>query len=149
MAQVALRNGLDPKDPDRVVLAVSIDPHGSPGERAVVVMSDYCFPDEDAGVAHILATDAFAECRLEDGVVTVDIMLFPSPARSDERINETDFPERSAREPLALRVLTVSGPTTHDELPDETLVYLTPLEELTEEDEPLIFAPAPDAAHSD
>lgn len=144
MAEVALRDGLDPKDPERVVLAVAIDPHGSTGERAVAVMGDYCFPDEEAGVGHILATDAFAECHLDGGVVTVDIMLYPSPARSDERINEADFPERSTREPLAIRVLRVTGTTTQDELPDETLVYMTPLDELTEEDEPLIFAPAPE-----
>jgi hypothetical protein len=145
MAEVALRTGLDPNDPERVVLAVAVDPDGSVGERAVAVMGDYCFPDEEAGVGHILATDAFVECRLDSGVVTVDFLLYPSPARSDERINEADFPERSTHEPLAIRVLRVTGTTTRDELPDETLVYLTPLDALTEEDEPLIFAPAPES----
>lgn len=144
MAELALRDGLDPKHPEQVVLAVAVDPDGSVGERAVAVMGDYCFPDEEAGLGHILATDAFVECRLDSGVVTIDFMLYPSPARSDERIDEADFPERSTREPLAIRVLRVTGTTTQDELPDETLVYMTPLDELTEEDEPLVFAPAPE-----
>ncbi|TDV43170.1 hypothetical protein [Actinophytocola oryzae] len=144
MAEVALRDGLDPKHPERVVLAVAIDPEGSAGERAVAVMGDYCFPDEEQGLGHILATDGFTECHLDDGVVTVDIMLYPSPARADPRIDEADFPDRSTREPLAIRVLRVTGTTTRHELPEETLVYLTPLTNLTEDDEPLVFAPAPE-----
>jgi hypothetical protein len=69
-------------------------------------------------------------------------MVFPSPATTDGSIDPADFPERSAHEPLAIRVLRVTGRTTHLELPDETLVYLTPLDQLTEEDEPLLFAPS-------
>jgi hypothetical protein len=143
MPEAVLRDGIDPEDPERVILAVVVDPHGSPGERAVMAVGDYCFPDEEANVAYILQTDAFTECDLKAGQLTVDFMVFPSPARSDGRIDETDFPERSTLEPLAIRVLRVTGRTTHNQLPDEVLVYTTPLDRLTEDDCPLIFAPPP------
>jgi hypothetical protein len=143
MPEVVLRDGIDPEDPERIVLAVVVDPDGSPGEQAVMAVGDYCFPDEEANVAHILQTDAFTECHLDAGKLTVDFMVFPSPARSAGRIDEADFPERSTREPLAIRVLRVTGRTTYDELPDEVLVYTTPLDQLTEEDCPLVFAPPP------
>jgi hypothetical protein len=90
MPELVLPDGIDPEDPERVVLAVVVDPEGSLGERAVMAVGDYCFPDEEANVAHILQTDAFIECALEA---------------------------------------------------DEVLVYTTPLDRLTEEDCPLIFAP--------
>jgi hypothetical protein len=144
MPEVVLRDGIDPNDPERVVVAVVLDPDGSPGERAVMAVGDYCFPDEEANVAHILQTDAFTECHLAEGELTVDFMVFPSPARSDGRIDEADFPERSTREPLAIKVLRVTGRTAEQQLPDEVLVYTTPLDRLTEEDCALIFAPPPE-----
>ncbi|MET0233692.1 MAG: hypothetical protein ABW224_03535 [Kibdelosporangium sp.] len=144
MAEAVLRNGIDPEDLDRVILAVVIDPDGSPGERAVMALADSSFPDEEANVAHILQTDAFTECELNAGELTVDFMVFPSPARADGQIDDADFPERSAREPLAIKILRVTGRTTHDQLPDEVLVYTTPLDRLTEEDCPLLFAPPPE-----
>jgi hypothetical protein len=92
MPEVVLRDGIDPEDPERVVLAVVVDPEGSPGERAVMAVGDYCFPDEEADVAHILQTDAFTECHLDAGRGDSGLHGLPVPGRSDGRIDQTDFP---------------------------------------------------------
>ena len=47
MPEVVLRDGLDPNEPDRVVLAVVIDPKGSPGEQAVARIGEFCYVDEE------------------------------------------------------------------------------------------------------
>lgn len=144
MTEVVLRAGLDHKDPEAVCLAVVIDPMGSPGERAVAKIGAYCYLDEEDRVAYILQTDAWADRRIDDGVLTVDILVYPpAPGTHGDEINEANFPDRSPRDPDALRVLRVTGKTTHDTLPEETLVFLTPLDQLTEDDWPLVFAPPP------
>jgi hypothetical protein len=42
MPEVVLRGGLVPNEPDRVVLAVVIDPQGSPGEWGVAKIGELC-----------------------------------------------------------------------------------------------------------
>ncbi|QFZ19807.1 hypothetical protein [Saccharothrix syringae] len=148
MPEVVLRTGLHPTHPEALALAVVIDPQGSPGERAVALVGDYCYVDEEDGVAYILQTDAWAEGRVEDGVLVVDILVYPPvpeghSAKIAELINEINFPDRSPHAPDAVRVLRVTGTTTHDTVPDETLVFLTPLDRLTADDMPLLFAPPP------
>lgn len=145
MAEVVLRGGLDSDEPDRVLLAVVIDPKGSPGEWAVARIGDFCYVDEDDEVAYILQTDAWAERHLANGELTVDIMVYEAMLRHFDDVDLTLFEERSHHDPDAVRVLRVTGTTTHDTLPDETLVYLTPLDRLDEDDWPLVFAPPPEA----
>ncbi|MFC3890980.1 hypothetical protein ACFOWZ_05795 [Lentzea rhizosphaerae] len=53
MPEVVLRDGLDPNEPDRVVLAVVVDPEGSPGEWAVAKIGQFCYLDEEDEVAYI------------------------------------------------------------------------------------------------
>jgi hypothetical protein len=145
MAEVVLRAGLNPADPQAVQLAVVIDPEGSAGERAVFAIGSYCYLDEDVEVGYVLQTDAWADRHLENGELTVDFMVYPREAASHhDSIDEATFPERSPHDPDALRVLRVTGTTTHDTLPDVTLVYTTPLDQLTEDDWPLVFAPPPE-----
>lgn len=101
--------------------------------------------DEDAQVAYILQTDAWAESHLENGDLTVDIVVYEAMLRQFDDVDLTQFEERSRHDPAAVRVLRVTGTTTHDALPAETLVYLTPLDQLDEDDWPLVFAPPPEA----
>lgn len=150
MPELLLRAGLSAAKPDVVMLAVVIDPKGSLGERAVAMIGDYCYPDEDDGVAYVLQTDAWADRRVEDGVLTVDFLVYPpDPGGHSDRvaavINETNFPDRSPRDPDAVRVLRVTGAAPDVELPEETLVFLeAPPDVLTEDDMPLLFAPPPE-----
>jgi hypothetical protein len=144
MPEVVLRAGIDPDEPDGVRLAVVIDPRESPGEWAIAKIGDFCYVDEEDEVAYILQTDAWAERRLEDGELTVDIMVYEAMLQHFDDVDLTLFEERSPHDPRAVRVLRVTGTTTHDTLPDETLVYMTPLDRLDEEDWPLVFAPPPE-----
>lgn len=141
MAEVVLETGINPDDPDELVLAVVIDPGGSPGERAIVALGDLGYPDEDVGLCYVLGTDAYADRRLADGEVTVDIVAYPVAL---SRVGVTgDFP---AHDGNAVRLLRVTGETGHATLPGPTLVFTTPLAELTDnEDElPFVLAPPPD-----
>lgn len=141
MAEVELDTGINPDDPDELVLAVVIDPEGSAGERALIALGDYCYPDEDTGVYYILGTDAYADRRLEDGVLTVDIVSYPAVLRN---VGVTaEFPP--GRDPETVLILRVTGMTTHTTLPGETLVFTTPLDELTDDEDewPFVLAPPP------
>jgi hypothetical protein len=141
VAEVELETGLNPDDPDELVLAVVIDREGSPEERAVIALGELSCPDEKTGIYHVPRTDAYADRRLEDGEVTVDIVSYAEVLR-DLGIR-TGFPP--ARDPKAVRVLRVTGMTSHTTLPDATLVFTTPLDELTddEEDAPFVLTPWP------
>jgi hypothetical protein len=141
--EVVLRNGINPDDPDEVVLAVVIDAEGSPGEQAVAELGDLSAVDEDDGVCYVQQGDAWADARIDDGVLTVDILVYAAVL---ERVgvDVTAFPQRSPRDPDAVRVLRVTGATGYDTLPVVTLVYTTPLDEPEEDALPLLLAPPPD-----
>jgi hypothetical protein len=142
MPEVVLRTGTDPDEPDELLLAVIIDPEGSPGEQAVLELGDRSAVDEDEGVCYVQQTDAWADARVEDGVVTVDILIYDA-VLEHRGVDVSAFPERSPRDPDAVRVLRATGTTTHDTLPNVTLVYTSPLDELEEDELPLLFAPPP------
>jgi hypothetical protein len=125
-----------------VRLAVVIDPEESHGEWAIAMIGEHCHVDEENRVAR---TDAWAESHLENGAVTVDILVSEATLRQVDDIDVTAFEERSPRDPDAVLVLRVTGTTTHDTLPDETFVYLTPLDQLDEDDRPLLLGPPPKA----
>jgi hypothetical protein len=141
MAEAVLETGIDPDDPEALVLAVVIDPAGSAGERALVALGDLCRPDEDTGAYYILDTDAYADRRIEDGEVTVDIVTYPG-VLTDIGV-AAQFPPYDAETVLLLRA---TGETEHDTLPAATLVFTTPIEELTdnEDEQPYVLAPPPD-----
>jgi hypothetical protein len=141
VAEVELETGINPDDPDELVLAVVVDREGPDDERAVLALGELCYPDEETGVYYVLGTDAYAERRLEDGVLTVDIVSYPEVLRNVGV--KTRFPP--ARDPETVLVLRVTGMTSHDTLPHATLVFTTPLDELTddEEDWPFVLAPSP------
>lgn len=140
MADVVLNTGIDPDDPDELVLAVVIDPEGDAGERALVALGDLAYPDE-AGVYRLLGTDAYADRRLVDGEVTVDVVSYPAVLRNAGIAGE--FPVHGID---SVRLLRVTGETEHDTLPAETLVFTTPLAALTdnEDEAPFVLGPPPD-----
>lgn len=137
MAEVVLETGINPDDPDEWVLAVVIDPEGDDGERALVAIGDLCHPDEETWQCHVARTDAYAERRLEDGAVTVDVIAY-SAVLKDLRV-AGEFPAHGADAVLLLRVV---GETDHDTLPAATHVFTTPIEALTdnEDERPFVLA---------
>ncbi|MFL6118063.1 hypothetical protein [Actinophytocola sp.] len=141
MAEVELETGINPDDPDELVLAVVIDPEGSDEELAVVALGELSEPDANTGAPRVLGTHAYADRHLEDGVLTVDIVSYPTVLR-DLGVR-AKFPP--ARDPEAVRVLRVTGLTDHDTLPESTLVFTTPLDELTDDENevPFVLAPTP------
>jgi hypothetical protein len=141
VAEVELETGINPDDPDELVLAVVVDPEGSAEERVVLALGELSCPDRATGVHHVPGTDAYADRRLADGEVTVDIVSYPQVLR-DLGVR-TEFPP--ARDPGAVRVLRVTGMTSHTTLPDATQVFTTPLDELTddENDAPFVLGPRP------
>jgi len=141
MVEAVLETGIDPDDPDALVLAVVIDPAGSAGERALVALGDLCYPDEDTGGYYILGTDAYADRRIVDGEVIVDIVAYPEVLTNIGVAAE--FPPYGAETVLLLRA---TGETEYDTLPAATLVFTTPIEELTdnEDERPYVLAPPPD-----
>jgi hypothetical protein len=143
MPEVVLRDGINPDDPDEVVLAVVIDSEeGTPGEQAVAELGDLSAVDEDDGVCYVQQTDAWAERHLENGELTVDVVIYEQ-VLEHAGVDPAGFPDRSPLDPEAVRVLRVTGTTTHDTLPDVTLVYMTPLDEPEEDALPLLLAPPP------
>ncbi|TDV43131.1 hypothetical protein [Actinophytocola oryzae] len=146
MPEVVLRDGINPDDADEVVLAVVIDGEdGSPGERAVADLGDRSVVDEDAGVCYVLQTDAWADASLEDGTLTVDVLIYDA-ILEHWGYDLGAFPDRSPMDRDAVVVLHVTGTTTFDELPDVTLVFPTPIDEPEEDALPLLLAPPPDEA---
>jgi hypothetical protein len=137
VAEVVLDTGINPDDPDELVLAVVINPEASEGERAIMALGDLSYPDEE-GVYHV--TGAYADRRLADGEVTVDIVSHPD-VLEDAGVGG-DFPAHDAD---SVRLLRVSGPTGHDTVPALTFVFTTPLAALTdnEDERPFVLAPLP------
>jgi hypothetical protein len=140
MIEAVLETGIDPDDPDALVLAVIIDPAGSAGERALMALGDLCYPDEDTGAYYILGTDAYADRRIVDGEVIVDVVTYPEVLANLGVAAE--FPPYDAETVLLLRA---TGETEHDTLPAATLVFTTPIDELTdnEDERPYVLAPPP------
>jgi len=73
MAQVWLRDGLDPDAPEAVVVAVVVDPAGTPEERAVAELFSCAYEGEASFL--LVRTDGWAERRLREDVLTVEIVV--------------------------------------------------------------------------
>jgi hypothetical protein len=142
VAEVELETGINADDPDELVLAVVVDPEGSDEERVVIALGELSEPDARTGADRVPGTDAYADRHLADGVVTVDIVSYPAVLRNLGV--RTKF--APARDPAAVRVLRVTGLTDHDTLPEWTLVFTTPLDELTDDENEAPFVLAPGAA---
>lgn len=103
---------------------VVVDPEGTPEERAVARLADLGY--EGDGVLHLSRTDGWAERRLRDGVLVVDVV-----ARADALhslgVDAEAFTERSRLDRRAVRLLRVRGEATGDDrLPEATTVVAVP-----------------------
>jgi hypothetical protein len=138
VAEVVLDTGINPDDPDELVLAVVIDQEASVGERAIMALGDLSYPDAD-GLYRVAG--AYADRRLVDGAVTVDIVSYPDVLK-DAGVGG-EFPVHDAD---LVRLLRVVGETDRDTLPPLTFVFTTPLAALTdnEDERPFVFGPPPD-----
>lgn len=154
MAQVWLRSGMDPDAPEAVVVAVVVDPEGTPEERAVGELFSCAY--EGDGSFMLVRTDGWAERRLQGEVLTVDIVVYPAVLKMLE-IDAAGFPERSLVEPDAVRLLRVSTRVAgrqYEQALDPTAVLTAPAEATPQqivaglhsgEEWPLILAPPPPA----
>ena len=106
MAELWLRRGVNPEDPQDLVLAIVVDPEGGPADRAVRQLWSHAYDGD--GVAHLVRTDGWAEQSLVGDVLTVDLVVYPSVLRA-LGIDEAGFDERSSIEPQAVRLLRVSA----------------------------------------
>lgn len=154
MAQVWLGSGMDPDAPEAVVVAVVIDPQGTPEERAVGALFSCAYEGE--GCFLLVRTDGWAERRLQGGVLTVEIVVHPA-VLGMLGFDAAGFPERSSVEPAAVRLLRVSTHVAgcqYDQALDVTAVLKAPAELTPQqvvaglrsgETWPLILAPPPPA----
>ncbi|MFF4772686.1 hypothetical protein ACFY05_07485 [Microtetraspora fusca] len=65
--------GVNRDEPDVPVVMLVVDPDGTPGERAVARLGDYCY--EGDGVFFLLQTDGWAEHALDDNRLVVEIAV--------------------------------------------------------------------------
>ncbi|MEV6594371.1 hypothetical protein [Streptomyces acidicola] len=154
VAQVWLRSGLDPDAPEAVVVAVVIDPEGTPEERAVGELFAYGY--EGDGSLMLVRTDGWAERRLQGEILTVEIVVYRDVLKRLD-IDTAGFPERPLVEPDAVRLLRVSTRVTrreYEQALDLTAVLKAPAgatpEQITAglhsgDTWPLILAPPPPA----
>ncbi|MFI9628457.1 hypothetical protein [Streptomyces sp. NPDC052042] len=102
MARLLVSSGVNPDEPDAPVVTLLVDPDGSPGERAVARLGDYCY--EGYGAFHLLPTDGWAEHTLDGGRLEVAVAVYPF-ALGQVGVDASDFPGRSAVDPEAALVL--------------------------------------------
>lgn len=84
MAELRWVTGGDAERPDVPELTLLVDADGSLGDRAVVRLGDLGHEGDD--VLYVIATDAWTERDLSDGVVTVSVHAW------DETLARLDLP---------------------------------------------------------
>ncbi|MFJ1614796.1 hypothetical protein ACIODT_17095 [Streptomyces sp. NPDC088251] len=150
MGRLYVRPGVDPDERDVPVAVLVVDPDGTPGERAVVRLGDYCH--EMNGWACLLQTDGWAEHARDGGWLVVDVAVYPAALRA-VGVDPADFPGRSAVDPEAvvvLRAQTAASPEPSVRLSEGTAVFTAgpdvSLDELlaTYDDWPMVLAPPPE-----
>ncbi|MFJ6459969.1 hypothetical protein ACIQM0_02705 [Streptomyces sp. NPDC091387] len=153
MAELVLCAGLDPDDPDSVTPVVIVAEGRAEEEDAVARLGLNGY--EGDGCLYFVQTDGWAERRLEGGLLTVDIVAYPVVLKGLDAAADR-FPERSAADPEALRLLRVSAqvsPGTYARATDITAVLTAPAgipaEQAVAEARsggslPLILAPRPE-----
>ncbi|MCH5675893.1 hypothetical protein [Streptomyces gilvus] len=155
MAQLWVRDGMDPEAPDAVVVAVVVDPAGTAEERAVAALFSYAYDGD--GTFLLVRTDGWAERRVDGDVLTVEIVVHRAVLDA-LGIDGAGFPERPLVRPDAVRLLRVSTPVVggrYDRALDVTAVLSAPAGAAAEqivadvhsgEAWPLILAPPPPTA---
>ncbi|MFD7716752.1 hypothetical protein [Streptomyces sp. NPDC059814] len=126
MAELVLCTGLNPDDPDSVTPVVIVAEGRAADEDAVARLGLH--GHEGDGCLYFVRTDGWAERRLEGGLLTVDIVAYPVVLKGLDAAADR-FPERSAADPEALRLLRVSaqvGPGTYARATDITAVLTAP-----------------------
>ncbi|MFC8431999.1 hypothetical protein [Streptomyces sp. NPDC057253] len=159
MAQVWLRDGLDPDAPEAVVVAVVVDPAGPPEERAVAELFSCAYEGEDSFL--LVRTDGWAERRLREDVLTVEIVvnaavlhrLGAHAAGSPAPAAGSSAPPAGAPDTVRLlRASTRVDPSRYDQALAVTVVLTAPAgapderivaELRSRESWPLILAPPP------
>lgn len=130
MAEVVLRRGINPDFPEELVLAVVVDPDGSPGERAVAALGGRCY--EGDGAFYLAQTDGWAASSLADGVLTVDVVVYAAVAGK----SLDAFPAGPVDG--TVRLLRVTGTTDETVLPEDGVALFK-----RADDWPILLAPPP------
>lgn len=132
-------------------VVVVTDPAGSVAERALAYLGSSAYESDDAW--YVLQTDAWVERSLDGDCLTLDFVAYP-PCLDGFEGQMDHFVSRSLIDPDAIRLLRVVAqvdPVAYSQAAPETLLMLgasatDALAALANgEDEPLVFAPAPDA----
>ena len=135
----------------RFQVVVVIDPAASVEERALAYLGSSAYESEDAW--YVLQTDAWVERRLDGDCLTLDFVAYATGLDGFEGPMDR-FVSRSPIDSDAIRLLRVVGqvdPVAYARAAPETLVTMgasttDALAALANgEDDPLVFAPAPDA----
>lgn len=152
MAELWLRRGVSPEDPQELVLAIVVDPDGGSADRAALQLWSGAYDGD--GVSYLVRTDGWAERSLVGDELTVDLVVYPNVLRQ-LGVDEAAFGERSPIEPEAVRLLRVSAKVDVDEYQQVAMptVVLPASPGTTSEQllamigdgdvEPLILAPPP------
>ncbi|MBW4716802.1 hypothetical protein KZQ38_06490 [Saccharothrix sp. SC076] len=144
MPHLEIRTGVNPDEPDAPVLVLVVDPAGTPGERAVAKLGDYCYEGDE--VLYLSRTDGWVEHHLDGDRLAVDIAVHPS-ALKQVGVDPTPFTGRSAVDPevaLVVRVEGVVDPERHAQIAGTVLYALEPGERPDGgEHWPILLAPPP------
>jgi hypothetical protein len=114
MAEVGLRTGLVPSEPDQLAVVVAVLVDGAPGERAVGELGAHGYECDDA--LYLLTSEAWVERVLDGTRLTVDFVV----AAETDAVPD---PDGSG----VVRLLSVSGdvdPVEYGRVADETIVVL-------------------------
>ena len=127
MAEVGLRTGLVPGEPDQVAVVVAVLVDGVPGERAVGELGARGYESDDA--LYILTSDAWVERDLDGTRLTVDFVV---PEKLLRVTGEVDPAEYARASDVTIVVLGDNG----DSL-DEAIATL-----IADGEWPLVFGTA-------
>ncbi|MFJ3194296.1 hypothetical protein ACIPJQ_16920 [Streptomyces griseoviridis] len=138
--RLCVRSGFAPDAPGDGVVVLVVDPGGAPGERAVALLSGYCY--EGDGAVHLVRTDG-ESLRLAVAVYPV--------ALAHVGVEAGEFAERSAVDPeavIVLRARTALPSAPVGRLSDATAVFsaapeVSVDELLASDDWPMVLAPPP------
>jgi len=141
-----------PNHPDaRFQVVVVIDPAVSVEERALAYLGSSAHEGDAAW--YVLQTDAWVERRLDGDCLTLDVLAY-APCLDGFEGQMDPVVSRSSIDPDAIRLLRVVGqvdPDAYSQAAPETLVMMgtSAAEALAAlangDDEPLVFAPPPQA----
>ncbi len=103
MAELVVRAGVNPAEPDVPAVVVVVDPEGTAGEQAVVRLGDYCYEGDE--VLYFSQTDGWTVHSFDGGRLVVDVLVYPSVLERLE-IDAEPFPGRSGE---LVSLLSVAG----------------------------------------